>query len=353
MPGMGLTAIGLAGVTISYSGLAHTFVDGMHALTGLTMFIGLIFLASGILDGGISTSNRAKATTLVVVSIALSFGAFGFTMNTLESANIFAGILMILVTPAIVMAYVAAKMPQYLKPVGIIFSLAAGAGVATFVGFGLVGPDPYLLPDQPQVISEEIEKQVSKGPVFTIRILEGSAEQGAPDYEPDVAHVPQGYIVEWVNEDTVAHTATSSVDFGETFDSGLLDAGETFSIDTSKLPIGEIEYQCIVHPWMTSVLIIEEPQEQQVVEVSIPEGAGVQQPGQKYYDPNLVTVSVGTTVLWTNNDAAIHTVTSKDGLFDSDIIASGENYERTFTEIGTFDYFCIVHPWMEGTVIVE
>ena len=42
MPGMGLTSIGLAGVVISYSGIAHTFIDGMHALTGLTMFIGLI-----------------------------------------------------------------------------------------------------------------------------------------------------------------------------------------------------------------------------------------------------------------------------------------------------------------------
>ena len=71
MPGMGLTAIGLAGVTVSYAGIAHTFIDGMHALTGLTMFIGLIFLAAGILEGGVSTSNRAKATTLVVLGISI------------------------------------------------------------------------------------------------------------------------------------------------------------------------------------------------------------------------------------------------------------------------------------------
>ena len=43
MPGMGLTAIGLAGLTLSYAGIAHTFIDGMHALTGLTMFVGLIY----------------------------------------------------------------------------------------------------------------------------------------------------------------------------------------------------------------------------------------------------------------------------------------------------------------------
>ena len=72
MPGMGLTSIGLAGVVISYSGIAHTFIDGMHALTGLTMFIGLIFLAAGILQGGVSTSNKAKATVLVILSISLA-----------------------------------------------------------------------------------------------------------------------------------------------------------------------------------------------------------------------------------------------------------------------------------------
>ena len=54
-------------------------------------------------------------------------------------------------------------------------------------------------------------------------------------------------------------TATSSVDFGETFDTGLLNAGETYKLDTSKLDLGEYEYMCIVHPWMVSTIIIEEP----------------------------------------------------------------------------------------------
>ena len=42
MPGGGLTAIGLAGLVTSYSGIAHTFIDGMHALTGLLFMFGLI-----------------------------------------------------------------------------------------------------------------------------------------------------------------------------------------------------------------------------------------------------------------------------------------------------------------------
>ncbi|MEM4392121.1 MAG: copper-binding protein, partial [Candidatus Nitrosotenuis sp.] len=110
MPGMGLTAIGLAGVVISYAGIAHTFVDGMHALTGLTMFIGLIFLAAGILDGGVSTSNRAKATTLVVLGISLSFAAAAFNFTSISTLPVFAGVMLIVAVPAIVIAYAAMKM---------------------------------------------------------------------------------------------------------------------------------------------------------------------------------------------------------------------------------------------------
>ena len=256
MPGMGLTAIGLAGVVISYAGIAHTFIDGMHALTGLTMFIGLIFLSAGILEGGVSTSNRAKATTLVVIAIGLSYGVTALIYNTISTIPTFASIMMILAIPAIVISYVAVKMPQYTRPIGLIFAMAAIAGVGTYVGFGLAGPDTYLI-DEPEVIVDEQEVFDPDAPIFTIAMLEGSAEQGQPDYDPDVAQVPQGHIIEWINEDAVSHTATSSLDFRETFDTGLLDAGESFKLDTSSLEVGEYEYLCIVHPWMVSTLNIE------------------------------------------------------------------------------------------------
>ena len=76
MPGKGLSAIGLGGVILSYMGIANTFLTGMQALSGLTMFIGLVFLGAGILNGGVSTSNRAKATTLVIFGIGGSVGAY-------------------------------------------------------------------------------------------------------------------------------------------------------------------------------------------------------------------------------------------------------------------------------------
>ena len=354
MPGMGLTAIGLAGVAISYAGWAHTFIDGMHALTGLTMFIGLIFLAAGILDGGISTSNRAKATVLVILSISLGFGMYAFTLNTIESTNILAGLLIAIAFPAIVIAYVAAKMPTRIKPIGTIVALAGATGIITFVAFGFVSPDTYIIAEE--IVEEEIVEEEITGPKFSIAVLVNSSVQGNPDYDPDVAYVQKGYVVEWINEDSFAHTVTSSEDVGETFDSGLFNEGETFQLDTNNLELGEYEYYCIVHPWMVSKLIIEEPKEP--ITVIMPEGAGIQQEGQIYYDPQDIQISVGDTVLWKNDDSAMHTVTSgnsqdgPNGVFDSDLMAAGESFEFTFSDTGKEDYYCIVHPWMIGSVEV-
>jgi len=356
MPGMGLTAIGLAGLTLSYAGIAHTFIDGMHALTGLTMFVGLIFLSAGILDGGISTSNRAKATTLVIISIALGFGMFAFTMNTSNYTITIAGILMAIAFPSIIIAYLAMKHPAIVKPVGSIVGMAAATGIIMWIAFGLVSPDTYMIPQQVGV-EEPTEEITPTGPIFAISILEGSAEEGNADYDPDVAIVTQGHIVEWTNADSVAHTVTSAVDFGETFDSSLMSGGEVFALDTSDFEVGDYEYFCIVHPWMVATLVIEEAKEP--IKVTIPEGAAIPEEGQVYYDPEVIDVKVGTTVLWENVDNTMHTATSgnpdlgADGVFDSDILSAGDTYEFTFTDVGSYDYYCILHPWMVGTVNVE
>jgi len=258
MPGGGLTAIGMAGLVISYSGVAHTFIDGMHALTGLLFFIGLIFLSAGILDGGVSTSNRTKATVLVVISIVLGFGAAAFIGNESTTLPTIAGLLIMITIPGIVIAYMSVKMPQYVKPVGLIFIFAIGLGIATFVGFGVYGPTGYLLPEVIEEAVEEIVQEVPMGKIFAISILEGSAEQGNPDYDPDTATISQGFVIEWTNNDDVMHTVTSSLDFGETFDSSILNAGERFLLDSNELDIGSYEYMCVVHPWMVASIVIEE-----------------------------------------------------------------------------------------------
>ena len=356
MPGMGLTAIGVAGLTLSYAGIAHTFIDGMHALTGLTMFVGLIILAAGILDGGISTSNRAKATTLVILSISLGFGMYAMTMNTSNYTVTIAGILMAIAFPAIIIAYLSMKHPTVAKPIGGIVSIAAAIGIIMWVSFGIFSaPDTYMIPQQIGV-EEPTDDLTPSGPIFAIEILKDSTIDGNPDYSPDVAVVTQGYVIEWTNADTAAHTVTSTVDYGETFDSSLINAGETYTLDTSNLELGEHEYLCIVHPWMVASIVIEAAKEP--TKVTIPQGAAMPEDGQIYYDPETLDITVGTTVAWDNADTTVHTVTSgkapeTDGIFDSGMMASGDIFEFTFTDAGTFDYFCTFHPWMVGTVNAE
>ncbi|QDI89720.1 hypothetical protein Nisw_06790 [Candidatus Nitrosopumilus sp. SW] len=76
------------------------------------------------------------------------------------------------------------------------------------------------------------------------------------------------------------------------------------------------------------------------------------------YIPSEIRIAVGESVTWVNEDSAFHSVTSgfydePIDLFDSGYLDPFESYTLTFDETGTFDYFCTLHPWMEGQVIVE
>ena len=71
------------------------------------------------------------------------------------------------------------------------------------------------------------------------------------------------------------------------------------------------------------------------------------------FDPSSITIDVGDTIVWTNQDSSSHTVTSNDGTtFDSGSISNGNTFSFTFTSAGTFDYKCTPHPSMTGTVTV-
>ncbi len=69
--------------------------------------------------------------------------------------------------------------------------------------------------------------------------------------------------------------------------------------------------------------------------------------------PSTLTVTVGTTVTWTNQDSVTHTVTSNDNLFNSGDITTGATFSHTFEQKGTFKYHCTIHPFMTGEIIVE
>jgi len=76
------------------------------------------------------------------------------------------------------------------------------------------------------------------------------------------------------------------------------------------------------------------------------------------YIPSLIVIEKGKQVTWVNEDSAFHSITSgfydtPTDLFDSGHLDPFESYTLTFDETGTFDYFCTLHPWMKGQVVVE
>ncbi|MBA4718777.1 MAG: protease inhibitor Kazal-type [Nitrosopumilus sp.] len=97
------------------------------------------------------------------------------------------------------------------------------------------------------------------------------------------------------------------------------------------------------------------------IHVEIPVGTSV--PGceetNSCFSPADITINAGDTVHWMNVDTAAHTVTGgspadgPSGVFDSSLVMAAATYEFTFDEAGGYDYFCMVHPWMLGSVTVN
>jgi plastocyanin len=73
------------------------------------------------------------------------------------------------------------------------------------------------------------------------------------------------------------------------------------------------------------------------------------------FGPTTLTIPVGTTVTWINRDDIPHTVVSTDDpkTFKSKVLDTDEKFSFTFTKVGTYPYFCSVHPKMTGTIIVQ
>ena len=79
-----------------------------------------------------------------------------------------------------------------------------------------------------------------------------------------------------------------------------------------------------------------------------------------FFEPSTLKVGKGTTVKWTNDDSTLHTVTSGSpnsgepgAVFDSSYLSGGKTYEYTFKKAGTFKYFCTLHPFMKGKIVVS
>ena len=124
--------------------------------------------------------------------------------------------------------------------------------------------------------------------------------------------------------------------------------------ETLTAEIQESEPEVMEEPVMEEP-VMEMPHTHEVI---APEGSGV--PGceetNECYIPYSISIKTGHAVVWINEDTAAHTVTSgtpeggPDGVFDSGLFLSGATFEHTFDESGSYDYFCMVHPWMTGII---
>ena len=94
------------------------------------------------------------------------------------------------------------------------------------------------------------------------------------------------------------------------------------------------------------------------VEVKIPEGT--YQTQDSHFEPKTLTIGKGDTVNWINEDSTLHTVSSGKPssntvgtMFDSSYLSSGKTFEHTFKKTGKFDYYCTLHPYMTGKIVVS
>jgi plastocyanin len=95
--------------------------------------------------------------------------------------------------------------------------------------------------------------------------------------------------------------------------------------------------------------------------VSIPQGTSI--PGCEgvnlCYNPPTLIIFSGGEVIWRNDDSSVHTVTSGDIIngpdmkFDSGLIKSEQTFSYMFEESGEYQYFCMIHPWANGSVTVK
>ena len=190
-------------------------------------------------------------------------------------------------------------------------------------------------------------------PVAKISNLANTTMPGCEEtdqcFDPSTIIVSTGAEIVWSNDDTALHTVTSGAlrNGGPDgiFDSGLLGPGATFSHTFTEA--GEYSYFCILHPWMAGMVSVQDPPMQVTMATGI-------------YDPATTTVDIGREIVWLNDDLLLHTVTSgspndggPDGIFNSGPFSPGATFSHTFTEAGEYPYFCVLHPWLIGRVVVQ
>ena len=154
-----------------------------------------------------------------------------------------------------------------------ILGMGAIVGVITYTIFSDLPPTPgdtrSIYRQDLTVESSEAKPSSEKSQIdpatikadSNIKILEGAATQGNPDYEPDEISVKKGDIIKVDNADTVPHTITNGEgpndsNSAKIFDTGIINAGDAGVLETDAVEAGEYTYYCTVHPYMIGKLTI-------------------------------------------------------------------------------------------------
>ena len=181
-------------------------------------------------------------------------------------------------------------------------------------------------------------------------------------FSPATVTIAAGGSVTFRNDDDRAHTVTAK---DGAFNSGPI--GEGGSWKRTFKQAGTFSYLCAIHPEMTGKVVVKGSGGSAPAPAATPKpkptptptptpAATAQGTGAEIHDfsfaPAELSVPVGSTVTWRNAGDAPHTVTASDGSFDSEMIAAGGSWARTFETAGTFTYVCAFHPQMEGVVEV-
>ncbi len=128
--------------------------------------------------------------------------------------------------------------------------------------------------------------------------------------------------------------------------------GQSFKLTLTLTP-GVYELECYVanHEELGMLTILRVGDDAPLVKQAKADGNSVDIRAFAF-GPEALAVPVGTRVTWRNEDPTAHTVTSKDGSFGSDPLASGTAFSTTFDQPGEYRYFCAIHPTMEGVIRV-
>jgi len=198
--------------------------------------------------------------------------------------------------------------------------------------------------------SEDIQLVTLRGPI-------GADEKPAKTWTPDGETIFELTFVDPKN-------AMGSWEFsGNALAVHTMNTNEatiSYSVSATVTPGQTMEVEEI-HEEIHEETMMEETAEPQTHVVDVPIGTSV--PGceetNACYTPADITINAGDTVEWDNVDTAAHTVTSgspaegPSGVFDSSLLMASATYAFTFEDAGNYDYFCMVHPWMVGTVSVN